>query len=228
MTSAIITCAGNGTRFGKNKILSRINGKTVLEMTVGQFQKSKKINEIIVVAKKHDFKIYEGILKKRGLRAKLVEGGEERIISAYNGVRASRGEIVIVHDGVRPLTPVWLINKVAEESKKYQAVVPAVTPTTTIKYARKDLLIKKSLPRTETWLSQTPQGFRKKLILRAYREAIGERCFVPTDDSELVTKLGKKVRIVQGDHYNIKITFPLDLIVAEKLIEFAKKGEESV
>lgn len=228
MISAIITCAGNGTRFGKNKILSRINGKTVLEMTVGQFQKSKKIDEIIVVAKRHDFKIYGDILKKKGLRAKLIKGGEERIISAYNGVKTSRGEIVIIHDGVRPLTPVWLIDKVAEGSKKYQAVVPAVTPTTTIKYARKDLLIKKSLSRAETWLSQTPQGFKRELILRAYKKAIEERCFIPTDDSELVTKLGEKVKIVQGDHCNIKITFPLDLIIAEKLIEFVQKGGENV
>lgn len=228
MISVVLTCAGNGTRFGKNKILSQINGKTVLEMTVSQFQKSKKIDEIIVVAKKHDFKIYRDILKKRGLKARLVEGGKERIISAYNGVKAAKGEIVIIHDGVRPLTPVWLIDKVAETSKKYRAVIPAVTPTTTIKYAREDLLIKKSLSRVETWLSQTPQGFRRELILRAYKKAIEERCFTPTDDSELVTKLGEEVRIVQGDYCNIKITFPLDLAIAERLIEFIEKGEKNV
>jgi len=222
MISAVLTCAGNGTRFGKNKIISLIKGKAVLVRTVEQFKKAKTIDEIIVVAKRHDFELYQNLLDQAKLKVKMVEGGEERIISAYNGVIAAKGEIIITHDGVRPLVSPDLIDKVALAVKKYKAVIAGVPTTTTIKHIQKNLTVKKSLLRTETWMSQTPQGFQKKLLLKAYKKAIDDKYFVPTDDSELVGRLGIKIKIMEGDQRNIKITFPLDLIIAEGLLETFK------
>lgn len=218
MISVVITAAGASTRFEEDKILALIKGKPVLVRTVAQFQKSKKVDEIIVAARKNDLKTYEKIIRKAGLKARAVEGGPERIISAYHAARATKGDIIITHDGNRPLTPVWLIDELIEETIRYGAAITAVLPTATIKYGE-DFVIKESLPRSRTWVAQTPQGFKRELILRAYEKAIKENYFVATDDSELVTRLGEKVRIVPGDPINIKITFPSDLAIAEKLIK---------
>lgn len=223
LVSAVLTCAGNGTRFGRNKVLSKIKGKTVLQRTVGQFLKSKLIDEVIVTAQKHDINLYKKILKKAKLKARVVEGGEQRIISALNGVKTAKGKYVLVHDGVRPLTPVWLINKVVKTTFQHGAAIAAVNPTATIKHNNKDLAISKSYPRAATWIAQTPQGFKKKWILAAYKQAIKNNYFTPTDDSELVAKLGKKIKIVPGDYANIKITFPVDLAIAESLLRFKKE-----
>lgn len=223
MISAIITAAGNGTRFGRNKMIAELDGETVLIKTVRQFSLSKFIDEIVVCAKKHDFGIYRELLKNAGLTAKLVEGGEERVVSAYNGVLKSKGEFVVVHDGVRPFVPVLIIDKICEEVKKYKAVMTAVPPTATIKYAR-DFLIEKSFPRAVTWVAQTPQAFAKEIILKAYKTAIDNKYLVATDDSELVMNIGEKVKIVEGDPVNVKITFPVDLIMAQGLMRFIEEG----
>jgi len=198
--------------------MALLAGKPVLVRTLVQFHQSSKVDEIVVAVKKEETKIYEKLIEKEGLKAKIVEGGPERIVSAYNATVATKGEIIITHDGNRPLTPVWLIEKLIEETKKYGAAMTAIPPIATIKYAE-DYIIKESLPRANTWIAQTPQGFKRELIMRAYEKAIKEKYFVPTDDSELVTRLGEKVRIVPGDPVNIKITYPSDLVIAERLFE---------
>lgn len=222
MISVTITAAGNSTRFGTNKMLSLIKGEPVLVRTITQFFKSNKVDEIVVAARKGDIKTYEELLEKANLKVKVVEGGPERIISAYNAAKATKGDFIITHDGNRPLTPVWLIDKLIEATKKYSAAITAIVPTTTIKYV-KNFVVKESFPREKTLVAQTPQGFKRELILRAYEKAIKEKYFIPTDDSELVTRLGEKVRIVPGDPVNIKITTPIDLIIAERLFESLSK-----
>lgn len=218
MISAVITCAGNHARFGKNKLLVELGGKPVFIRTLEQFEKSKKIDEIIVAVRKSDEDIFAGLIKKEGLKVKLVEGGAERYISAYNGVRIVKGKYVLIHDGARPLVPVWLIDKIAEEMGKYEAVMAAVETDTCIKYVD-DFVVKKCLARAKTWLGQTPQGFKKETILKAYENVITNGDNSGLDDCEIVSKMGVKVRVVQGDKANIKITTPLDLKIAEKLME---------
>ena len=224
MTSAIITAAGNGTRFGRNKMIAELDGETVLIKTVRQFSSSKFIDEIIICAKKHDFGIYRELLKKAGLAALLVEGGEERVVSAYNGVLKAKGDYIVVHDGVRPFVPVVIIDKVCEEVKKYNAVMTAVPPTATIKYAT-DSMIEKSFPRAVTWVAQTPQAFRRDIILKAYKNAIDNKYLIATDDSDLVMSIGEKVRIIEGDPVNVKITFPVDLVMAQGLMRYMEEGK---
>lgn len=218
MISAVITAAGSSERFGGDKLLALLAGKPVLIRTLMQFRKSNKIDEIVVAVKRKDMESYKKIIRKAGLKVKMVKGGPERVISAYNVAKAAKGDIVITHDGNRPLTPVWLIDKLIEETIKYGAAMTAIPPTATIKYAE-DFIIKESLSRSKTWIAQTPQGFKRALILSAYEKAIKEKFFVKTDDSELVTRLGEKVRIVPGHPENIKITFLSDLIIAEKLFK---------
>lgn len=223
--SAVITAAGDGSRFGKNKMLALLRGQPILIRTLKQFQKSKRINEIIVAAKKKDIKKYKALIKKAGLKAKVVEGGPERFISAYNGVKKAKGEFVIIHDGVRPLVPVSLIDKLIEATIKYSAAMVAIPATTCVKFVE-GLMVKKSLPRTKTWLGQTPHGFKRKLIIKAYEKAIKDKYFSLSDDCELVMRLGKKVKIVPGSPINVKVTFPSDLKLAEQLFEFLNKKKD--
>lgn len=223
MISAIITAAGNGTRFGRNKMIAELDGETVLIKTVRQFSASKFVDEIIICAKKHDFGIYRELLKKAGLTAFLVEGGEERVVSAYNGVLKAKGDFIVVHDGVRPFVPVVIIDRVCEAVKKYNAVMTAVPPTATIKYAT-DSIIEKSFPRAVTWVAQTPQAFRRDIILKAYKNAIDHKYLIATDDSDLVMSIGEKVKIIEGDPVNVKITFPVDLVMAQGLMRYMEEG----
>lgn len=217
MISAIITAAGNSTRFGENKLLLDIAGKPLIVRTVEQFNKCTKIDEFLVATRKQEIEFYQDLLEKYGLNVNVVEGGKERIESIYNCLKASNGEIIITHDGARPLTPVWLIDNLIEAVEEHGAAMTAVPPTATIKYAEDDLIIQRSLARHTTWIAQTPQGFKRNILLSALEWAIDQKYFIPTDDSEIVAMCGHKVKIVAGDHVNIKVTVKSDLAIANEM-----------
>lgn len=220
--SVVITAAGNGTRMKTHKILMPINGKSVLWHTLSKFKESKLINEIIVVAKKEDINSFNKIAHDLEIKIKVTLGGGERVESLLNGISASSGTIIITHDGCRPFTPVKLIDELINETIKHGAAMTAVNPTATVKYS-KEGFIENSFSRKDTWIAQTPQGFKRDIILRAAKLAVENGNFVPTDDSELVVKYtGVKVYIVPGDDINIKITYPKDTYIAEKILEVQK------
>jgi len=211
MISAIITCAGNSSRFGKEKLFKLVKGEPVFIRTVKQFVHVKEIGEVVVVVRKDTRKKFERWLQKFKLTPILVEGGEERYISAYKGVQASHGGYVLIHDGARPLVSVKLIKKVIKAVKQYRAVMTALEATTCVKLINpKKMEVEQCLERQKSWLGQTPHGFKKEIILRAYEKAMkGE--ISGMDDCELVRKTGVKVRVVPGEWINKKITLPSDL-----------------
>ncbi len=219
MRSVVITAAGNSTRFGGNKLLLEIVGKPLIVRTVEQFAKCRQIDEMIVATRKQDILHYQELFKKSNLDVKVVEGGNERIESMYSGVKASQGDIILTHDGARPLTPVWLIEHLIQAVEKYGAAMTAIPPSATIKHAEEDLMIRHSLPRRTTWIAQTPQGFRRDILLHSLESAIHQKYFVATDDSEIVAMHGYPVKIVPGDHVNIKVTVMSDLVVATELFK---------
>jgi 2-C-methyl-D-erythritol 4-phosphate cytidylyltransferase len=222
--SVILTCAGNGCRFGHNKLMKSLGGKPVFIRTVEQFYRARGIDEIIIAVRKDEIKKYQKWLNKEKLPAKLVIGGEQRYISAHHGVKQSKGKNIIVHDGDRPLISIKLIEKLVKEVEKFPAVIPAVASHTSIKKI-KGSFVNECLPRAETWLAQTPQAFNKNILLKAYKKAIREKEAVSTDDCELVSRLGVKIKMIEGEHENIKITIPSDLIIVRQLykIMFQKK-----
>lgn len=217
MRSVVITAAGNSTRFGENKLLLEIAGKPVIVRAVEQFAKCRQIDEIIIATRKEDLQIYQELFKTCDFEVKIVEGGRERIESIYNGAKASKGDIILTHDGARPLTPVWLIDNLIQAVNEYGAAMTAVPPVATIKYAEDDLIIRRSLPRATTWIAQTPQGFRRDILLNSLESAISKKYFVATDDSEIIAMHGYQVKIVPGDHVNIKVTVKSDLVIANEL-----------
>lgn len=225
MISVIITCAGNHTRFGKNKLLLDLEGKPVFIRTIECFKKSKKVDEIIVAVRKNDQKVYQKHLRRFNLRVRLVEGGAKRYISAYNGLKISQGDYILVHDGARPLVTSQLIDQLADEVVKNEAVMLALGASTCIKYVEKDY-VKKCLDRENTWLGQTPQAFKRRIILNAYKKAIDNEKFRGMDDCELVNKLGTEVKVIPGNKTNIKITNPSDLIIARHFFKMLKRGQD--
>lgn len=217
MISVVIAAAGNSTRFGENKLLLDIAGKPMIVRTVERFAKCHQVDEIIVSTRKQDILFYEELFRTNGISVKVIEGGNERIESIYNGVKASKGNIILTHDGARPLTPLWLIENLIKAVEEHKAAMIAIPPTATIKYAEDDLIIQRSLARNTTWIAQTPQGFTRDILLSAFESAINERYFVATDDSEIVALYGHKVKIVPGDHINMKVTVKSDLLIANEL-----------
>lgn len=219
MISVVITAAGNSTRFGDNKLLIDIGGKPLIVRTVELFTQCDKIDEIVVSTRKQDIAPYQQLFNQHHLDVKLVEGGTERIESLYNGVQASSGDIIITHDGARPFTPLWLIEHLIQAVEEHGAAMTAIPPTATIKYAEEDMIIRHSLARHTTWIAQTPQGFKRQILLDALKQAIDQSYFIATDDSEIVARYGHKVKIVPGDHVNMKVTVKSDVAVANEMFK---------
>lgn len=225
MISVVLTCAGNGSRFGKNKLLMKLNGKPVFVRTVECFIAVSEVNEIIAAVRKTEFKKYQKLIKQYQLPVQLVIGGEQRHISAYKAVQKCLGTHVLIHDGARPLVSADLIQKVISAVKKDKAVMVAEETFTCIKYVENNT-VKNCLPRANTYLGQTPHAFDKQIILEAYKKAIEDESFQGSDDCDFVSHLGYEVKIVPGEHTNIKITYPHDLVIARQLFRYQQKKKE--
>ena len=155
---------------------------------------------------------------------KIVAGGKERKDSVFNALKEINEKTisyVLIHDSARPLVDEKLIERAVKNVKKYNAVVPVIKPRETLKSGK--YFVGKTIDRNSFFLAQTPQAFELKLIKKAHEHAIKNKLF-STDDCFLVEKIGKKVKMIPGDEKNIKITFPLDLSIAERLLK--KKNEK--
>ena len=128
MISALITAAGSSTRYGKNKMLEPIQGKPLLIRTLEKFLVCGEIEEIIVTARSSDKKIYEELTRTLDI-VKIVTGGKQRIESLLNAVNAASGDILITHDGARPLVTPDLIKELISWVKKTGAAMTAINPT---------------------------------------------------------------------------------------------------
>jgi len=216
--SAIIVAAGTGTRFGEMKQFAYLRAKPVLEWTLERFQAHPGIGAIVLVLPdENDFKHY------RMRYAKIVEtvrGGERRQDSVWQGFRllaAARPEIVLVHDGARPLVPAELISRIVEAARTDGAAVPVLGVEDTIKEVR-DGRVTATVDRTLLFRAQTPQGFRYEVLEKAM-DAARRDWFYGTDEASLVERAGLPVTAVPGDPRNIKITTPADIPIAEALLD---------
>ncbi|MFH1684455.1 MAG: 2-C-methyl-D-erythritol 4-phosphate cytidylyltransferase [Candidatus Margulisiibacteriota bacterium] len=220
-TVAIITAAGYGRRMGQPKQFLEIAGKSVLERTILVFDQTKVIDEIILVVNPEDVERAKKF--KYPKLKKVIGGGKERQDSVYNGIKAlpEDAEIVAIHDGARPFILPEIIEKAIEETKRSGAVVVGVPVKDTIKLVTSNgNRVTSTLNRNELWAAQTPQVFKKDIILKAFHDGHGR--YSVTDDAMLVEKLGIPVKMVMGSYQNIKITTPEDLIVAQGIL---RKGD---
>ena len=222
--SAIILCAGSSTRFsnqGENKQLAEINGIPVIERTLNVFEECQSINEIVLVVRKEDAESYKAFVYDKGYKKVkcIVTGGQTRQLSALRGFKyvSKKAKYVAIHDGARCLVTQSIIEDVLNEATKHGAATSATRVTDTVKLAKKDGFIQKTLDRSNMWNVQTPQIFEyKKYQIAAYKS--NQDNFDATDDCMLAEYVGFKVKLVDTGNENIKITVKDDIKRAEAIL----------
>jgi 2-C-methyl-D-erythritol 4-phosphate cytidylyltransferase len=223
----IIPAGGKGLRFGGRlpKQFQLLDRMSIVRTTLAIFQSLNEVAEIVVVVPRGRVESVAREIHRAGLDkvTAVVPGGRERQDSVRNGLRGFRTApgIVLVHDAVRPLVSPRNIRQVIRAARKNGAAVVGVRLKDTIKIEHPRGFYQRTLDRTKLWAVQTPQGFRYDVLIRAHHKARRDR-FVGTDESSLVERLGVKVRIVEGDERNFKITTRRDLQVAKTLLKQRK------
>ncbi|MCK4336890.1 MAG: 2-C-methyl-D-erythritol 4-phosphate cytidylyltransferase [Candidatus Aminicenantes bacterium] len=216
--NVIVVAAGEGQRFGFTKQTAVLKGKTVLEWCLEAFEQSRSISRVILVLRRDmrgDF--FKTQFSKI---SDVVVGGEKRqdsVTAGFQKIEPGGAEIVLVHDGVRPLVGEDLIIRVIEAAKKFGAAVPAIPIRDTIKRSDGRWILRTE-DRSMLYRTQTPQGFQFEILEKALRTA-REQSLDGTDEASLVENMGIQVSLVPGDPENIKITTPLDLKIIEALLE---------
>lgn len=221
---AVVPAAGCGNRMGldiKKQFLA-LAGVPILGHALKILEECRLVQTIVVaVGEGEEEYCRQAIVDKLGLKkvSAVVHGGKERQDSVYSGILAlsSNTDIVVIHDGVRPLLDGANLDAVIEAALAFGAATCAVPVKDTVKLAGEDGFVAETLPRNCLWLTQTPQAFHYSVILEAHRRACEEN-FKATDDAALVERLGMAVKLVDGNYRNIKITTPEDLIVASSLL----------
>jgi len=227
MASAIIVAAGKGNRMKgpTRKQFLELSGRPVLSYSLIAFDACTLIEEIFLVVPKNDIDACQHkIISTLNLKKKvqLISGGVHRQDSVYNGLLSvgKQSDIVVIHDGVRPFVRPEDLTACIRCAKKVDACILGTPASDTLKRVDKSQRIEKTLDRKNIWLTQTPQAFKYELILEAH-EAARRDGVIGTDDALLVERLGKDVKIINGNRYNIKITVKEDLAVAHALIDAA-------
>jgi 2-C-methyl-D-erythritol 4-phosphate cytidylyltransferase len=217
--AVILPAAGQSTRFGRDKLQEKLNGHTVLELSMRAFAQRDDVSQIVLATSKAAQSEAPGGISSDP-RIKCCLGGSSRAQTVLNALRAVDETIVwvAVHDAARPLVSQDLINRTLEAALQHGAAVPAMPVHLTIKQASGPLpaRVTKTIPRKELWAMQTPQIARRAALLEAF-----ERCPIPleqiTDDMQLLELAGHEVWLVQGEERNLKITTPIDLDLARVL-----------
>jgi 2-C-methyl-D-erythritol 4-phosphate cytidylyltransferase len=217
---AVIVAAGTGVRMGSAvpKQFLLINGKTVLWYTLNTFLNAYDDMQIVLVL--HEQQIETGKAVVHSLNATdriiITAGGETRFHSVKNGLRyVENPSIVFVHDGVRCLVSEKLIHRCYDEAVEKGNAIPAIKAVDSMRMETEDGN-NKILDRNKIHIIQTPQTFTGDIIKAAFEQDYSESF---TDEASVVEMLKVKINLVEGEANNIKITRPLDLVIAEKVLE---------
>ena len=228
-TSAIILAAGKGERMksdGISKQLMKLDGKPVVVHTLLAFQNSRYIDEIIVVGAESELELYKEFKRtyKINKLKMAVGGGSCRAISAQHGyMSVSKDcEFIVIHDAARCLIMTSDIDRVVKETHRTGAAITAKKATDTIKKADAHGFITETVDRSNLWLAQTPQAFKKSVYEVALAKAPQPLDASITDDAMLVSNAGFRVKVVECHNENIKITTPEDIPIATMILEKRK------
>jgi len=207
--AAVVLVAGNSTRFGqnRNKNLFEINGKPVIEHSIDVFNKSNKIDDIILVTKEDERAYFEDIVNHMGLtkQVKYVLGGQTRKASVYNAIGETDADFVVIHDGARPNVKEEYIENSLKVMNEFYGATIAVRSKDTIKICDENQVVVSTTNRANTWLIQTPQCFNRS-ILKESHEKFDANDESITDDCMVLEKCGYKIKLIEGDYSNIKVT----------------------
>lgn len=224
--AALIAAAGSSTRYGgENKLLQELGGMPVLARTLLAVDRAARIDEIVIAAREDELLTYAQLCKALDLKkpVKVVLGGATRTESVLRAACEASPEaaLLAVQDGARPLVTSALIDGVVLAAQQYQAAAPAIPVTDTVKVAVNGV-VESTPERSKLFAVQTPQVFDAELLKASLQDALRANASL-TDDCSAVERFGKEVHLTEGDAENIKITRPLDLIVAEAILQ--SRGE---
>lgn len=207
----------------RSKQFLELGGKPIVAWTIGRFQRADEVDEIVLAARAESIGELRSIAEGERFSkvAGIVEGGNKRQDSVWNAMKALREsppDIVLIHDAVRPFVDGRLIRQSIEGAMEEGAAVVAVRPKDTIKISNFSGFVDQTPDREKLWSAQTPQAFRFSLIVEAFEKAVKDQ-FYGTDDASLLERAGVRVKIIEGNYENIKITTPEEMIFAEILLK---------
>ena len=217
---AVIVAAGSATRMrGIDKVMADLGGEPMIVRTVRAFQNCDAIASIVIVTREDLIRPISDLCRDMKKVAAVVAGGKSRQESVHLGLNAlPKGtKLAAVHDGARPLVSWQVIDRVVRAANTYGAAAPAIPVKDTIKVVQGGL-VKETPDRSSLMAVQTPQVFDFDLLRGALRKAEEDGAQV-TDDCSAVERTGMRIKIVEGDERNLKVTTPMDLKIAELLLE---------
>ena len=216
--SLIITAGGIGKRMGDKtpKQFLNLNDKPILLHTLELFYAFNPLFEIIITLPLDWISHWESLIKTHQVTIphKVVKGGEERFHSIKNAIKKSSGEVVWIHDGVRPLVSNQTLNRLLVEINDFDAVIPCLKIKESLREIKQGITY--PINRDKIIIVQTPQVFKREVINKSYQTS-NEGSF--TDDASLVQENGYAIKTIDGNQENIKITSPKDLLIAETFIK---------
>ena len=219
----VIVAAGSASRMGGiDKVMAPLAGEPMIARTVRAFQECDAVKKIVVVTREDLILPITGLCSGMSKVKAVVAGGSSRQESVHLGLNALSGEVQLaaVHDGARPLVSWQMIDRVIRAANTYGAAAPAIPVKDTIKVV-KGGVVEQTPDRSTLFAVQTPQVFDFDLLRGALKKAEQEQLQV-TDDCSAVEQMGMRVKIVEGDERNLKVTTPLDLKIAQMLLEESK------
>ncbi len=219
--SAIILAAGSGNRFGEKKQFKKLNEKPIWVYSLNIFSRSECVNDLILVIpndsletlKKSQF--FKSLNKENNI--KLVSGGESRKDSVVNGLKAvnKANNIVCIHDAARPFIKTSYIKDSIDACSEFDGAIIAIPVVDTVKKAD-NKQIKNTIDRKSLWMAQTPQTFQKEKLLYAIKNFSHLNI---TDESMLMEEANFKIKLIEGDQSNFKITNEMDWELAKVIVE---------
>ncbi len=227
-TCAVITAGGTGKRFGAElpKQFAELAGVPIIVRSIVKFEMLEEIDSIVITIHPNWSAYLDNLLKYDYFNRieDIVHGGDARQDSIRNALKSPavlESDIVLIHDAVRPLASVELIRKIIDGAKQHDAIIPLIPVKDTIKQASAGK-VAATLNRKTLFAAQTPQGFKKDLLISAYETAYNSG-FISTDDASVAEFASFPVFAAEGEESNIKITTRLDLQVAELILRNEKK-----
>ena len=220
--AALIAAAGSSQRMeGENKLLLPLGGKPVLAHTLQAVDAAANVNEIIIATREEDIVLIADLCKQWGIQkpVKLIAGGatrEESVLRAATEANPD-ADFLAVQDGARPFVTPELIDSVVEAARVHFAAAPAIPVKDTVKVAV-DGIVRETPDRSMLFAVQTPQVFDAQLLRAALQSALDAGVTL-TDDCSAVERMGKEIYLTEGSEENLKITTPLDMILAEAIWE---------
>jgi len=201
-----------------------LKGRAVWVRAVEPFLNRDDVAQILIAVAREDVEDFK--LKFQAnlafMDVEIVIGGKERADTVQNALAKVNDNVdtIAIHDAARPLIVKAWVDQVFEASQKYDAVIPAVPVSSTLKRVSSNRIVEETVPRNDLWLAQTPQVFRRELLQKAFAERGN---FEGTDEAQLVEKMGHPVHIVEGWPMNRKITTFADFKMAEALLNALPK-----